>query len=274
MPEHSSSLSYQDDNLKAELAFQAKRASKIVEVYSTPLHIVRKYQQCRFWRLYSREFLFKHLKDIDGKEVLDFGCGDGALSTLIAKLGARVTGIDVSPELLEIAHKRADLDGVHDRTLYILGDITDSTLPKNSFDVVVCNLVLHHVDLHSVFPLILAALRPGGRAIILEPIAFSPFLQRIRDIIPIDKRASPGERQLREDDVKFILEQMDVGRITYFNLFGRLRRLLPNRDKSGRGYPITSTALFVLYGLDRFLLTLCPALSKYCGNVAIVGYKR
>ena len=50
-----------------------------------------------------------------GHRVLDVGCGTGALALRAARRGARVRGIDVSPEMLEIAAERARRAGVAER---------------------------------------------------------------------------------------------------------------------------------------------------------------
>ena len=262
-----------DDRLKSELAFQADRASRIGRIHPTPGHVVERYREARYGRLFPAEFLFAHLKDIRDTEVLDFGCGDGAVSVILARLGARVTAVDISPELIDVARQRAEVNGVADRIHFIERDITAAPLRANQFDFAVCNLVLHHVDLRSVVPLIVASLKPDGTVVVVEPIAFSPWLQRVRDRVPVDKRASPGERPLSEDEVNFVVNELVGPERTYFNLLGRVRRLFPNRHKTDTSYSVTRACLFLLYGLDRLLLTVFPGLQKFCGSVAIVGKK-
>jgi SAM-dependent methyltransferase len=262
-----------NERLKSELAFQADRASRMGPIRPTPGHVVERYREARHGRVFPAEFLFAHLKDIRDTDVLDFGCGDGALSVILARLGARVTAVDISPQLIEVARQRAEADGVAGRIQFIERDITAAPLEANQFDFAVCNLVLHHVDLRSVVPLIVASLKPEGTAVIVEPIAFSPWLQRVRDRVPIDKRASPGERPLNEDEVNFVVNELVGPEWTYFNLLGRLRRLFPNRHRTDTGHRVTRACLFLLYGLDRLLLTVFPGLQKFCGSVAIVGKK-
>jgi 2-polyprenyl-6-hydroxyphenyl methylase / 3-demethylubiquinone-9 3-methyltransferase len=84
--------------------------------------------------------------DLPGKRVLDLGCGGGLLTEAMATCGARVTGADLSDELIEAAN-------VHSRQLgldieYVQGDaqaVLDAKGPA-SFDALTCLEMLEHVD--------------------------------------------------------------------------------------------------------------------------------
>jgi len=257
-----------------ELAWQRERAREIAVVGPTSDYLIQRYRVNRFWRLFTWEFMFKRLDDVAGKTILDFGCGEGEVSVLLATFGAQVTGVDISPELIGVAEQRAAFDGVADRTRFIVADVTESGLPENTFDVLFCNCVLHHVvDLSQVLPRLVATLKPGGMAIIAEPIAFSPLLQRFRDMVPIPKDASPIEHQLNKDEVRLIAAAFDRTRMTFFNFLGRLTRLFPNRNKIEHGHPFTKAGIVLLLSVDRLILTLFPFLWRLCGNVVFVGEK-
>lgn len=60
---------------------------------------------------YALEYAYHLLRDVTGKTVLDYGCGAGENSVLIAHHGGDVVGVDISPELLEIATQRMNLHG-------------------------------------------------------------------------------------------------------------------------------------------------------------------
>jgi 2-polyprenyl-3-methyl-5-hydroxy-6-metoxy-1,4-benzoquinol methylase len=257
-----------------ELSFQAERAAKL-EIAATPDYIFERYRRCRFWRQFPKEYLFKALwrrgAFSGGKRVLDFGCGEGNVTTELAKLGCHVTGIDVSVELVTLARRRAKLDGVSDSVKLIVGDISSAALPKASFDFVICNEVLHHVSIPEVFPPLMAVLKPGGVAAIAEPIAFSPALQAIRDRVPVEKDASPDERQLDEEDIAYIRRWLAESRTAYFNLFARVDRLFPNAHKIDKGHLATKSALIAIHSVDRVLVALLPPLRKFYGQIVIVG---
>jgi len=257
-----------------ELAYQAERASRVLEdLTPTPDYILERYRRARHWKLFPRECFFKLLQDFQGKQILDFGCGEGEISTQLALLGGHVTGIDISPELTTLAERRAELDGVAGRVRFLTGDVLKLALPQNSFDAVVCYAVLHHVNMRQVIPVLRAAMKPGGLIVMVEPIAFSPALQRLRDALPVTKDVSPEERQLDRQDMEYLLHSFAASRAIYFSIFGRLSRFFRNASKIDRGHPFTRAMLLALNGLDRLLLAAAPSLSKFSGIAVISGRK-
>jgi 2-polyprenyl-3-methyl-5-hydroxy-6-metoxy-1,4-benzoquinol methylase len=107
--------------------------------------------------------LLAALGDVAGHDVLDAGCGDGYLSRILTERGARVTGLDLSPRLIELARGR-DLAG---RITYRVADLS---VPQpdyvECFDAVASYFVLNDVEEHRGFAETLGqALKPGGRAV-------------------------------------------------------------------------------------------------------------
>src|SRR5437763_12479822 len=70
-------------------------------------------------KLYPKEYSFRLLDDLRDKTILDVGCGEGEDGMILAKLGARVTGLDVSPAAIELARQRAAVNGVSERTWFV-----------------------------------------------------------------------------------------------------------------------------------------------------------
>lgn len=97
------------------------------------------------------------LAPVPGEDILDLGCGDGFLTRQIAEAGARVVGVDASPDMVAAA-RAAGVDAhVMDgqRLAY-----------DGAFDAVFSNAALHWMpDLDAVFRGAHAALRPGGRLV-------------------------------------------------------------------------------------------------------------
>jgi len=138
---------------------------------------VRKFEQLasRWWDPNSE---FKPLHDLnplrlqyideraslDGKIVLDVGCGGGILSESMAALGARVTGIDAGQAPLEVAKLHLLESGHEVEYHHIMVEELAEQQPE-SFDVVTCMEMLEHVpDPGSVISSCARLLKPGGMA--------------------------------------------------------------------------------------------------------------
>jgi SAM-dependent methyltransferase len=105
-----------------------------------------------------------------GKDIVDIGCGGGALVRQLAAAGARVTGVEISPEQLAPA-LAADPDGVG---RYLVGRAERLPLPDASTDVAIFMRALHHVPPADLLPALREArrvLRPEGVVYVAEPLA-------------------------------------------------------------------------------------------------------
>ncbi|SOJ56825.1 Ubiquinone biosynthesis O-methyltransferase [Mycobacterium simulans] len=101
---------------------------------------------------------------IQGREVLDVGCGGGILSEALAKTGARVTGIDLSRQTLGAARDHARRDGLNIEYLY---ESVEKIAERDAgrFDVVTCMEMLEHVpEPEKIVAACANALKPGGHA--------------------------------------------------------------------------------------------------------------
>jgi ubiquinone/menaquinone biosynthesis C-methylase UbiE len=122
--------------------------------------------------------------DIAGQVVLSLACGQGQDARLLARLGARVTGIDVSTEMLRYAreHEAASPRGI----AYLRGDAQDlAALADASFDGVLCHMAL--MDIPELTPTIRSVarvLRQGGwfAFSIVHP-AYEPHVEIITDYL-------------------------------------------------------------------------------------------
>src|SRR5262245_19677216 len=87
---------------------------------------------------------FAQLGEVRGFRVLDFGCGHGMMAVVLAKRGARVTAIDLSPGYLEEAALRAEGNRVG--VDFVQADAERLPFADRSFERVWGNAVLHHLD--------------------------------------------------------------------------------------------------------------------------------
>jgi ubiquinone/menaquinone biosynthesis C-methylase UbiE len=104
-------------------------------------------------------------------EAADLGCGPGDLVILLAQMAPKlhVTGVDLSDEMLEQAHARAQEAGFEERVAFRKGDVASIPFPDISLDLVVSTLSLHHwSDPVIVLDEIARVLCPGGAFLIFD----------------------------------------------------------------------------------------------------------
>ncbi|HWB29003.1 MAG TPA: methyltransferase domain-containing protein [Vicinamibacterales bacterium] len=95
---------------------------------------------------------------VAGKHVLELGCGSGEVSIAAAQLGARVTGLDIVPEMIAIAQQGASDAGVADATTFRVHSFVDE--PIEPADVVMMiGVIEYYRDLDDLIPRVAAAAR-------------------------------------------------------------------------------------------------------------------
>ena len=179
----------------------AERAEREKAFYNekdqTSYHMVRAW----IWRAlgeFRRNGELTEYYDPAGKDVLDFGCGPGYLTKYLIDRGAvSVTGIDVSEGEIEQARERAREDGLQDRSNFLVADAHATGFADDSFDLIVGDSILHHLDLHVALVELRRILRPGGRAVFLEPMWHNPLLRLGRALTPSAR--TPDEHPLTVD---------------------------------------------------------------------------
>jgi 2-polyprenyl-3-methyl-5-hydroxy-6-metoxy-1,4-benzoquinol methylase len=106
-----------------------------------------------------------------GARVLDVGCGVGRWSSLLAARGAQVTGVDLSPTMIDQANRRANAGGVATRCRFLVQDLAQLDAGE-VFDLVLGVTVLQHIldpeALRMAVQRMSDHLAPGGRMVLLE----------------------------------------------------------------------------------------------------------
>lgn len=221
-------------------------------------------------RRFNLEYRFRILGSLQGREILDAGCGDGTNSVLLAKLGARVTGVDISAASIDLAATKARTNGLERSTRFICSPLETADVPPNSFDVVWGDAILHHLiaDLDSLLARMVGWAKPGGLVLLAEPVNLSRALRRLRLGLPIKTNATPDERPLEMQELAMIRQHLPELRIRHFALFGRLNRfILVNRNYE-RSAPLRRALCSILAVADYGLLSL-PGV-KRLGGAAVM----
>jgi 2-polyprenyl-3-methyl-5-hydroxy-6-metoxy-1,4-benzoquinol methylase len=112
--------------------------------------------------------LVNHAHVLPDHHVLDVGCGTGVVAVTAARLGAEVTGLDLTPELLERAHENSRISGMD--VQWHQGDVEELPFEDESFDVVLSQFGHMFAPRPAVaVAQMLRVLKPGGT------IAFSTW---------------------------------------------------------------------------------------------------
>lgn len=205
---------------------------------------------------YELEFAYHLLGDVSGQTVLDYGCGAGENSVLIASHGARkVIGIDISPELVELGEKRLALHGFAANAELRVGSAHELPVEDESVDVVFGMAILHHLDLRLASAEVFRVLKKGGRAIFLEPVRNSRVVRVVRNMIPYTAPdISPFERPLTDAELEEFAAKFSKYRSRAFSIpFVNLVNVL--------GLP--ESTLHKAIRLDGRILKAAPFLKNY-----------
>ena len=149
-----------------------------------------------------------------GMYIADIGCGTGLYTQELCRLGAKVVGVDISPEMLEIAARKTH--NYADSVKFIQGDATALPFDDNSFDRVFSITAMEFFEepqlcLHEMYRI----LRPGGHMIVatLNSLCLWAVQRRI----------------------KSWFSQTVFSHARFYSIFEMQKMLKPNRITSWRG---------------------------------------
>lgn len=188
----------------AEIARSTSEASKtrLLDVDLT------RYQDPPAETCHPLEYAFHLLGNVKGKLVLDLGCGSGEVIIPLRQRGARVAGIDISPDLIALAHERLRKHGLDAEVR--VASAYDTGLSDKSVDVVFCMSLLHHLQLDRVKNEICRILKPDGLFIFKEPIRFSWTMKQLRRLFPSAEDVSEFEYPLNSTQIDALVAGFQV----------------------------------------------------------------
>lgn len=158
------------DGVQARIAeVQAQRAAAARDFFARTLEKFRAQQDLIAGLAQYRDSLLTLLDALHfppGATALEVGPGDGAFLPELARRFARVTALDTSPAMLELARRRCSEEGLVNVELQLADALNDPQAPA---DCVVLNMVLHHFADPAAAMIRLARLvRPGGSLLLTE----------------------------------------------------------------------------------------------------------
>ena len=213
-------------------------------------------------------YFWKQIGDVQGKKLLDFGCGNGWVSIMYAKRGAEVWGFDISGELIEKARKSVNENGLEDKITLEKLAAENLSFDDNFFDLVVGSAILHHTELDVTLRHVARVLKPDGKAIFIEPMNQNFFLRIWRKITP--ERRSATERALTNPDLELIKNGFPSAKISYFGFFSIFTEGLLIFYPSNR---LIGTFNKLLAKFDYHLFKLLPFMGKF-GSVVVLELRK
>jgi len=176
-----------------------------------------------------------------GMSVCEIGGGWGAFAIELAKAGAQVTSINVSPEQIKVAERRVAEAGVGDRVRFLLKDYREV---EGSFDRVVSIGMMEHVGIGHIddyFAKIRSLLRPDGFAFVhsigrmSQPGTTGPFIRKY--IFPGGYVPALSEVFAAAERQGIWVADMEVLRLHYYYTIRHWRqRFAAHRDEAAALY--------------------------------------
>jgi 2-polyprenyl-3-methyl-5-hydroxy-6-metoxy-1,4-benzoquinol methylase len=192
-----------------------------------------------------------------GMQVLELGCGTGYFTRELARSGADIVAVDVSPELLEIAKADCSAPNVG----YEIQNACAMSYRDAVFDSVVGSSVLHHLEIEAALREIYRVLKVGGTIYFTEPNMLNPQIA-IQKNIPWIKRKlgdSPDETAFFRWPLRRLLKATGF-RDVQIHPFDFLHPKTP--------FPLVNG----LNAIGRFLEHV-PGLSEFAGSLYIRAAK-
>ena len=145
-----------------------------------------------------------------GEDVLDLGSGGGLDVLLSARRiapGGTAYGLDLTPEMLELAERNREEAGIANAT-FLLGSIEDVPLPDEAVDVVISNCVINlSTDKDAVLRESARVLRPGGRFAVSDIVLLREIPEQLRGVMALWTGRISGSLR----DVVFVPKRGDAG---------------------------------------------------------------
>lgn len=226
----------------------------------------------------ENHYVLEQLGELKGKRILELGCGAGEGGVYFALQGADVVATDISSGMVKVVDQVAEKHGVKVEAKRMTAEVID--YPNASFDIVYGNGVLHHVDFRKAVQEAARVLKPGGKAVFIEPLSYNPVIGIYRRIAKTVR--TEDERPFRFKDLtemrpyfsKSHHKEFWLFTLLIFMYFYVIERANPSQErywkKVIKDAPKFSRTFRFLYALDRFFLKIFPPLRYFCWNTVIV----
>jgi ubiquinone/menaquinone biosynthesis C-methylase UbiE len=191
------------------------------------------------------------------KLVLDLACGVGYSTQELAGRGARVFPLDLSSQGLRKTLQRLERARLGDKVAAVRSSVEQLPFADASIEAVFAQNFLMHVNPELVGREVWRVLKPGGRAIFVEPLAHHPLVKLYRTLFSSYKGIKP--KWSSREDLQLLGQPFSYTKTSGFYLLTALASIGFIQKRPWLLKPVFT----VLHGLDRLLLKLFPGLEKY-----------
>ncbi len=188
----------------------------------------------------------------EGKRMLEYGCGPGSQAFALAGMGARITGIDISDVAIKLAAEEAVRLGVQPEFKVMNAEALE--FPDRYFDRIIGSAIIHHLELHKAYQEIVRCLKPGGKAVFIEPLGHNPIINLYRWLTP--KLRTEDEHPLKIADIRLARRYFGQVKVRYYHMLSIAAVMF-------RHTPLFKPVLALLDRVDAFLFRVFPILRRY-----------
>lgn len=169
------------------------------------------------WRRRKRLYVYRNvlktaeqfLGSVEGKSILEVGCGRGATLLEFARRGANVVGLDYSEQALVVCRQLENRDGIRGQATFVNGDARKIPLPSESFDFVFSvGLIEHFEDPTEILAEQQRVLRKGGFLLVQVPQKYSVYTAVKKMMIRLGKWPYGGwETEFSDQEISTIVRE-------------------------------------------------------------------
>lgn len=228
------------------------------------------YKPGRFVDGYRRKRLFElvDLDSLEGKRVLDVGCGNGQFSVFFALYGAEVHGFDISPVGVDIATHTARVNAVDERTHFTVQSAADLSYEDGTFDIVVCNAALHHLFKYDgVEDELYRVIADDGRLVFADGIRDNPIYNLGRNIYrKLGGEGAKGDVDITNEDYRLFVDRYESAYVERHTLLFGIKKLC-KYTMGQEGYPLpVRGGLYLAKRIDDVLFSF-PQMEQYALDI-------
>lgn len=215
-----------EERKKLELQFHDQHRDRCQIQKSDEDTVRRRYGNHKYYRgaVESKKYVEDWIRgNAEGKVVLDFACGDGGNALLAAGANAGLSiGIDLSQVSVMNAQQNALEKGLERKCVFLQADCENTGFPEECIDVIICSGMLHHLDLSVAMPEMRRMLKPNGKILIVEALAYNPLIRLYRKLTPAMRTKWEAEHILNMKDVRFASKFFDVENVRFWHILSPL----------------------------------------------------